>query len=543
MFTSKTHKRFEWGAVAFVVAAFAVGQAAAVTCESLASLTLPQTTITVAQSITTGTFTPPGSKTALTGLPAFCRVAATLTPTSDSLINMEVWMPESGWNGRFEGVGNGGFSGTIVYSAMAPVLPLGYAVASTDTGSTSDGTFALGHPQKIIDYGYRGIHLMTVRGKQILAAFYGRNPKYSYFNGCSNGGREAGMEAQRFPDDYDGIVQGDPALWMTHHEVGAHLWIAAQMFGSNAGALVDTAGTVYTDQLTALGNAVNAACDAKDGVVDGVLNDPRKCHYDPEKLLCTGTQTPQSCLTAAQVQTVKNIWRGPDEMLHRPGYYPPIERGGELLGWPGWNSPVRGGTPTDTHASLGLPFFKYFIFDNPAWDFETFNWKSGPAYVENKVVVPGQTIPQVLNAMNPDLRQFREKRGKLIHYHGSSDPDIPTQVSINYFEDVLKFNGGSREWTQDFYRFFLVPGMNHCSGGPGANVFDMLTPLVEWVENGIAPKSILATHYVNNVATQGVAFTRPLCPYPEEAVYKGKGSNTDAANFVCKQSGLFEHHR
>jgi feruloyl esterase len=475
-------------------------------------------------------------------MPAFCRVAATLTPTSDSVIKMEVWMPDSGWNGRFEGVGGGGFAGTIVYGSLAPAVKLGYAVASTDTGSTSDGSFAFGHPQKIIDFGYRGIHLMTVIGKQITAAFYGEHPRYSYFSGCSTGGRQAGMEAQRYPDDYDGIVQGDPALYQTHHEVGAHLYITWQMFASTSGGVLeDTASTVYTDQDTLLGNAVNAACDAKDGVVDGVLNDPRECHYNPEGLLCTGAQTPPNCLTAAQVQTVKNIWRGPDWMVHQRGYYPAIERGGEALGWPGWNSPVRGGTPTDTHASLGLPFFLYFIFDNPTWDFQTFNWNSDPAYVDNKVVVPGQTMAQVLNATNPDLRRFRSKGGKLIHYHGFSDPDIPTQISINYFDSVVNFNWGSLERTQDFYRLFLVPGMNHCSGGPGANVFDMLTPLVQWVENGIAPKSILATHYVNNSATQGVAFTRPLCPYPQEAVYTGSGSNTDAANFVCKQSKAIEH--
>src|SRR5208282_5451862 len=257
-------------AVALVFAAFAVDHAAAATCESLVSLKLPETTITAAQLISTGTYSAPNGQV-FTHLPAFCRVAATLTPTGDSDIGIEVWMPASSWNGKFEGVGNGGFAGSIEYSALASGLRLGYATVSTDTGhagSTYDGSFALGHPQKIIDFGYRSIHLMTARGKQIAAAFYGENPQHSYFDGCSTGGRQALMEAQRFANDYDGIVAGDPVAYYTHHHVGGNLWVVWQMFNNPA-------STVFTTQDTLLGNAVNAACDALDGVVDGVLNNPR----------------------------------------------------------------------------------------------------------------------------------------------------------------------------------------------------------------------------------------------------------------------------
>jgi feruloyl esterase len=222
-------------------------------------------------------------------------------------------------------------------------------------------------------------------------------------------------------------------------------------------------------------------------------------------------------------------------MVHRHGYYPPFERGGEADGWPSSISPGPPPAPqTDNHAQIGIPFFEYFVFDNPNWDFKTFDWISGPAYVDNKVVAPGQTLASVLNSIDPDLEPFRARGSKLIQFHGFSDPEVPPLTSINYFESVMNFPDGSVERTPEFYRLFMVPGMNHCKGGPGANVFDMLTPLVQWVEQDIAPDRVLATHYVNNMPDQGVAFTRPLCSYPHEAVYKGSGNTDDAANFVCK---------
>jgi feruloyl esterase len=304
--------------------------------------------------------------------------------------------------------------------------------------------------------------------------------------------------------------------------------VVRQMFNNPA-------STVFTTQDTLLGNAVNAACDGLDGVVDGVLNDPRLCHYNPEKLLCQGSKRPPTCLTPEQVEAVKNIWTGPDQIVHQRDYYPPFERGGEADGWPLSISPEPPpAQQTDHHAEIGIPFFEYFVFDNPDWDFRTFNWISDPDYVENKVVVPGQTLASVLNSINPDLSQFHARGGKLIQYHGFSDPEVPPLTSINYFESVVNFPGESTQWTQEYYRLFMVPGMNHCKGGPGANVFDMLIPLVQWVEDDVAPSRIIATHYVNNDPTQGVQFTRPLCSYPREAVYKGSGNTNDAANFVCK---------
>jgi feruloyl esterase len=523
----------------FAIAAFAADRAEALTCEGLAGLTLSHTTITAAESIPAGTYTAPNGEV-FRNVPAFCRVAATLTPTSDSEIGIEIWMPAHRWNGNFEGVGNGGYAGSIPYSAIAPGVLLGYATVGTDTGhtgsSTYDASFALDHPEKIIDFGYRSIHLMTVIGKQIAAAFYRKNADHTFFTGCSTGGRQALMEAQRFPDDYDGIVAGDPVAHYTHHHVGGNLWVVWQMFENPA-------STVFTTQDVLLGNAVNAACDGLDGVVDGVLNDPRSCHYDPAALLCAGSQMPPNCLTSEQVEAVRHLWNGPNEMVQQRDYYPPFERGGEADGWPSTISPQPPpAQQTDDHAQIGLPFFEYFVFDDPSWSFMTFDWSSGPDYVENKVVVPGQTLASVLNSTDPDLERFRARGGKLIQYHGFSDPEVPPMTSIDYFESVVNFFGDSPEGTQgqtldetqDFYRLFMVPGMNHCKGGPGANVFDMLTPLADWVEHDVAPERIPATHYVDNDPAEGVAFKRPLCSYPEEAVYKGRGNTNRAGNFICK---------
>lgn len=516
-------------ALAVMIGVVSATQAVAVTCGNLISLHLLDTTITAAQSIPAGTYTAPDGEV-FTDMPTFCRVAATLTPTSDSDIGIEIWMPASIWNGKFQGVGNGGFAGSISYADLASNVQLGYATVSTDTGHTgasTDGSFALGHPQKIIDFGYRAVHLMTVIGKQIAIAFYGIHPRHSYFTGCSTGGRQALMEAQRFPNDYDGIVAGDPVAFYTHHHVGANLWVTWQMFENPA-------STVFTTQDTLLGNAVDAACDALDGVVDGVLNDPRRCHFDPAQLQCVGNQQPPSCLTAAEVQAVDSIWTGPDRMVHQRGYYPPFERGGEADGWPTSISPNPPPAPqTDNHEILGVSFMQNFVFEDPNWTFQSFNWSTDPAYVDNKQVVPGHTLSQVLNSVDPDLSEFRERGGKLIQYHGFSDPEVPPLTSIDYFESVAKGDGESLHGVHDFYRLFMVPGMNHCEGGPGANVFDMLTPLDQWVEQGMAPDGILARHYVNNDPAQGIAFTRPLCSYPQEAEYIG-GNPNDAANFVCK---------
>jgi hypothetical protein len=505
-------------AVSFV--ALVSGPAAAATCDGVKAMKLDGGTITSAEAVT-----PPLTIKGQMYFPSttvtapFCRVKATLTPTPDSDIKVEVWLPPAeAWNGKFEGVGNGGLGGPISYVAMTPGLMRGYAVAATDTGhdgSAPAGSFALGHPEKVIDYGYRSTHLMGLAGKAVAAAYYGRAAKYAYFQGCSQGGQEAMMEAERFPADYDGIVAGDPDLHQTRHEVGAHLWVLTTLYAKPGSAIPPAKATL-------IGNVVNRACDALDGVTDGVLEDPRRCTFDPGVLQCKGADAPD-CLTQEQADAVRKLWAGPASAAG-VGYYPGFERGGEATLWPNWMA--GSGPETSGHAFLGLPFFKYFLFKDPNWDFRSFDYKSGPAEADRQFAA-------VLNADDPDLTAFRDRGGKLIHYHGFSDPDIPPGVSIKYRESVEKKLGGSRADIDKFYRLFMVPGMGHCAGGPGPNMFDMLPPIEDWVEKGMAPARIVATKYADDKPDHVKLRTRPLCPYPTVARYGGSGGTDDAANFTC----------
>ncbi len=492
------------------------------TCESLAALTLPDTTITLAESVAAGSFLPPNPSRGpagrpgvdFKGLPGFCRVAATIRPTSDSDIRIEVWIPSrKNWNGNFTGVGSGGLGGTIDHGALASALARGYAAATTDTGHDNSGpagSFALGHPEKVIDYGYRSTHLTAVVGKQIVARYLGRAAAHAYFSGCSQGGQEALMEAQRFPTDYDGIIAGDPDYNQTHHEVGAHLWMLTALFA-------DSGATLSADVANLVGHAVNDACDALDGVRDGVLENPRLCHFDPGVLQCKGGAGP-NCLTAPQVEAIRKLWAGPDGAT-TGGYYPGLERGGEADAWRGWiasPSPEANG-----HGALGIPFFKYFVFGNPSWDFRTFNFTTDPPVLEQKLAT-------ALDATDANLAPFERRGGKLIHYHGFSDPDVPPGSSIRYYENVVRTLGGHAH-VDSFYRLFMVPGMGHCGGGPGATSFDMLAPLEQWVEHGRAPEKIIASRIRDGSVTR----TRPLCPYPQVAHYHGTGSTDDWHNFDC----------
>jgi feruloyl esterase len=492
-------------------------------CESLAALALPDTTVTLAEPVAAGSFLPPRPSRTAAGrpgpdfkaLPGFCRVAASIKPTADSDIRIEVWIPSrENWNGKFTGLGSGGLGGTIDYGALVAALARGYASATTDTGhdeSGPAGSFALGHPEKVIDYGYRSTHLTAVIGKEIVARYFGRAATHAYFSGCSQGGQEALMEAQRFPTDYDGIIAGDPDYNQTHHEVGAHLWVLAALFGN-------TGATLSADAASLVGNAVNEACDALDGVRDGVLENPRLCHFDPGVLQCKGAAGP-NCLTAPQVEAIRKLWAGPDGATVG-GYYPGLERGGEANTWRGW---IASPSPeTNGHGTLGIPFFKYFVFGNPDWDFRTFNFKTEPPALEQKLAT-------ALDATDADLAPFERRGGKLIQYHGFSDPDVPPGSSIHYYENVVRTLGGQAR-VDTFYRLFMVPGMGHCSGGPGATSFDMLQPLEQWVEQQRAPAKIIASRMNEGLVSR----TRPLCPYPQEAHYRGTGSTDDWRNFDCK---------
>ena len=488
-------------------------------CEQIAGLSLPDTTLTATETVSGGAFTPPGSSTPLE-VPSFCRVVGVTAPA----VGFEVWLPED-WNGKFQGVGNGGMAGTIGYSAMATALNRGYATASTDTGHTVgdvsfDASWALGRHDLVEDFGHRALHLTTVNGKAVTDAFYGSPPRYSYYVGCSKGGQQGLMEAQRYPDDYDGLIAGDPANNWTRFYAGAHLWYSLAL-------LKDPDSYLPPEKLPLLGAAVNEACDALDGVEDGVLNDPRRCDFDPAVLTCGRDDDPASCLTVKQVAAVKAIWSGVEGSTGEP-VYPGLVPGGEASpgGWSRW---VTGAEPFEgLHARAALGFFKYMVFEDPDWDFRTFDYETDLPFALEKV-------GPALDSDDPDLRPLRDRSGKLIVYHGWSDPDISALASIDYYEDVVSVVADGRGYeaglsdTQEFFRLFLVPGMGHCRGGPGPDEFDALTALEAWVEQGVAPERIQASKIDDGVVVR----TRPLCPYPEVARWTGTGSTDDAANFVC----------
>ncbi len=485
----------------------------AASCDTLSSLNLPQTTVTLAETVPAGEFTLPGrpngngaAADAYKDLPAFCRVAATLAPTSDSDIKIEVWLPAANWNGKFQAVGNGGWAGVISYREMSEALRRGFATASTDTGHVGgSGKFALGHPEKLIDFGYRSEHEMTVKAKAIVAAYYGNSPKYSYWNGCSTGGRQGLREAQTFPADYDGIIAGAAANPRTHLGA-ASLWIASA-------TLKDPASYIPKEKYAVIHKAVLEACDALDGVKDGLLENPARCHFDPKVLECKGEDGP-ACLTAPQVEAARKIYT-PAAFRNGKEVFPAMAPGSEL----GW-SVLAGGpepfTPIVDH-------FKYVVYKDPNWDWKTFD-------VDRDTARADEVDDNTINAVNPDLKAFFGHNGKLLMYHGWSDPNVAPLASVNYYESVVKFMGAASK-TGDSIRLFMVPGMAHCGGGEGPNHFDAVSAIEQWVEKGNAPQTMLASRIENGATSR----TRPLCPYPQVAVYKGTGSTDDARNFVCKE--------
>lgn len=489
-------------------------------CETLTSASMRGITIESAVSVPEGSFTVPGSpNSAKIQVPAFCRVAASV----DKEVRFELWMPQQ-WNHKLLAVGNGGLAGSIAYAAMGKPLQLGYATSSTDTGhqaaSNTNGEWALGHYERIVNFADRATHLMAEADKVILNRFYAAAPAHAYFSGCSQGGHEAMIEAQRYPADFDGIIAGDPANNWTHHYIGGHLWMALAVEGD---------GYLTPDKVQLLADAVNEKCDALDGVRDGVLNDPRRCHFNPETLLCKGTDT-SKCLTGAQVAAVEKIWSGLRTAVGQV-IYPGLVPGGEA-GTGGWASYIAGAGPgKGRHALLAAPFFQFMVFEDPNWNYRSFRFSAADGF-DSDIDYTDTKLGALFNAVNPDLSQFKARGGKLIHYHGWSDPDITPLNSVNYYESVVKAQGGDVHGlnnTMEFYRLFMVPGMWHCGGGPGATTFDMIEPLDQWVEKGLAPDRVIASRTTNAVVER----TRPLCPYPQEAQWNGSGSTDDAANFVC----------
>ena len=503
--------------------------AAGASCESLAALKLPDTSITIAQTVAAGAFTQPVvrldySRSSYEKLPAFCRVAGVAKPSGDSDIHFEVWMPVSGWNRKFEGVGNGGFAGSIPYPSLGLSLSLNYAVAGTDTGHVGmDASWAPGHPEKTIDFGHRAIHETAVKAKAILRAFYGAGPERSYFAGCSNGGRQALMEAQRYPEDYDGIIAGAPANFWTHN-FASFIWIMD--------ALTTPGGYIPMAKLGTIQSATVTACDAADGVKDGVIDDPRNCHFDPSMLLCKGPEI-LACLTGSQLAALRKIYSGPKTSQGNqisPGLFSGAEA--DLGGWGVW---ITGVAPTlSGQTYLGSQFFGSMVLEKPFWSYLDFD-------LERDVQLADRKWGGVLNATDPNLKPFYDRGGKLILYHGWNDAAVAPESSIEYYQSVIQTMG--RENADRFVRLFMVPGMQHCADGPGTCFFgqglpgapydpdhDVNLALERWVEKGIAPDAIIASKPLGGSAKR----TRPLCAYPGVARWKGSGSTDEAGNFVCK---------
>ena len=480
----------------------APGVAHAATCDSLTSLSSAGTTVTLAQEVAAGAFTQPGGRggrgggNAFASLPAFCRVAVTLKPAPRSDIKAEIWLPAAGWNGKLHVVGNGGFAGTIGYAAMATALAAGYATASTDTGHTGPTANTFVNEDVFVDYAYRSIHETTVAAKKAVSGFYGSAPRFSYFSGCSTGGRQAMQSAQKYPEDFNGIVAGAAGVRPTRQAFGQN-WMYQ--------ATADPASALPRDALELLHAAVLTACDALDGVTDGVLENPRACRFDPQVIACEDAPD-SACLKQPQVDAVRKIYAGPSNPRTGERLFAGLERGSEL----GWGPGPVG---------LAADFFRYVVFKDPTWDPKTLNFDAHVALVDSKAE------HRIMDATSTDLTPFTRRGGKLILYQGWAENGIPPGNLVTYYDNVRvkTANAGTA------VRLFMVPGMGHCGGGNGTSTFDMVAALDQWMTTGKAPQSVPASRVVNGQVDR----TRPLCAWPQVAVYKGSGSTDDATNFSC----------
>ena len=512
-------------------------------CESLANLKLPYTLVTSATAVPEGAPPAPagpGAPAAAPRLvPAHCDVRGVIRPTRDSEIKFALWLPAAAaWNGKYRQEGNGGWAGSINTAGLADPLRRGYAVAATDDGHDGGGAnWAIGHPEKLIDFGYRAVHETSVQSKAIIRAMYGRDPERSYFVGCSDGGREALMEAQRFPEDFNGILAGAPASnW-------SHLFTA---FVWNERALLATpASAIPPVKLPVVQKAVMDACDRLDGVADGLIENPRACTFDPNVVACKAGDAP-GCLTTSQVEALKKIYDGPTNPRTGERIFVGQPLGTEAVpgSWGSWITPAN--APGAIQFGFGNSYYGAAVFEDPKWDFRTLDF-------DRDVALGDVKAGSVLNATNPDLRSFRAGGGKLIQYHGWGDAAIPAPSSIEYYESVKAFlskypdaRTPANPPAEDFYRLFLVPGMAHCGGGAGPNSFgngaggaaasgdpdhDIFTALERWVEQGAAPQRVIGTGRAADDPAKPL--TRPLCPYPQVARYRGTGDVNDAASFSC----------
>ncbi|MDX3904526.1 MAG: tannase/feruloyl esterase family alpha/beta hydrolase [Pigmentiphaga sp.] len=491
--------------------------------EDFADVQIAGARITGVSSIPAGTYRPADSRQDLDGLPAFCRIDAVATPTASSQINFQLWVPEgAAWNGKLVATGNGGYSPALSYGDMAYAMRQGYAVLGGDTGhQTEDMLWGVNNPEKIIDWGTRSINAITTSGKQLLTELRGTAASRAYFLGCSTGGHQGFAEAQRYPEDFDGIIAGAPGNNRTALNI-EFMW----RFRSNRPTNDNLTQFLTPAKLRLITDRAVAACDALDGVTDGVIDDPRACtadKFDVASLQCTGGDA-ADCLTADQLAAARNIYQGPRNPRTNAQLYPGWPVGSES-GWSGYmgsTEPVR------------ADFWRYWVFDDPQWNWWTFDFDRDVSYAYAK-------IAPLVDQTSADLSAFKAAGGKLMIYHGWSDPVVSAYDSIGYYDRVLAAQG-SRTALDEFYRLFLVPGMGHCSGGPGATSLraegdaapdpsrDLLAAMDRWVEQGTPPDDFVAAR----MAAGSVQRTRPLCPYPTQAVYGGSGDPNDAANYACR---------
>lgn len=479
------------------------------TCPSLVALTGYEFSVTRATIV-------PASADA----PEYCRVSGQIQPE----VRFEVDLPAA-WNGRLYMFGNGGYAGEALDAAgrvavARMALSRGFAVAQTNTGhdavSEPLGTFAAS-PQKFVDYAYRGVHVTVLTAKRILQAYYDGPPRHSYFDGCSTGGRQGLISAQRFPEDFDGIVVGAPVLNFSGTMIG---------YATNQRAFA--AAPISREKLKLLGDAVYAKCDAADGLSDGLIDDPRRCTFraSTDVPRCASDVDGPACFTAAQIRTLETVYSGTtrrgDEVF--PGWpvgaeiATPGPNGAAASAWIPWFVAAPDARPIQ--ASFGETFFRNMAFGRPVpeYDWTTFNVDADLDKI--------QAARAALDATDPDLSRFKARGGKIVSYFGWADPALNPLMGVGYYERVVQRLGPA---TAEFYRLFMVPGMFHCRGGVGVSTFDAFTPLVEWVEKGIAPQSIVGSRIVDGKVVR----TRPLCAYPAVAKYKGSGSKDEAASFEC----------
>ncbi|MCC7462841.1 MAG: tannase/feruloyl esterase family alpha/beta hydrolase [Gammaproteobacteria bacterium] len=507
-------------------------------CEVLAGLKLPHATVTSARDAPAESIAAAFGAPGRIDVPARCVVKVISRPSADSEIGIEIWLPLAGWNGKYLQVGNGGWSGAVVTSALAWAVQRGYATAGTDDGhrgSAAGGAqWAVGHPEKVIDFSYRALQETALLARQVVNAFYADNARRSYFVGCSSGGRQALMAAQRFPEIFDGIIAGAPAHNMTGLQA-AGVW--------NEQALLKSPESVIPPpKLRAIQRAALQACDRVDGLWDGLIDDPRACRFDPAALRCTGQDSPQ-CLTAPQLAALRRVYAGPSNPRTGVPIYPGLAPGTEAVAgsWKDWLI----ATPPDSarQFAFGNAYFGQLVREGTGWNFRDLNFDTDIEAAYRKVGV-------LMDAVSPDLRSFRARGGKLIQYHGWGDAAIAPGSSVDYYEQVRGFfatypdaRAASARPVEEFYRLFMVPGMGHCGGGVGPGDFgngapvaggpeyDIVAALDRWVERGVAPERLIGRGVT--VGSPGKPLSRPICPYPRVARYLGRGEPTDAASFSC----------